>query len=196
MDHANLRRPIHAVRPDLEILLDLIFTHVVPILMLATILTGNYRLLQKEENIPCPALKINYQNTNENHLTSKLPYGLRLKAKICKNFNITCPRHLQKAKEFVKTELKSNQDFLQKMEFRTLTQGLIFQPYKILITNIFLAGTIPKDKCEENSGYNSDQILEEFMEYEDRQFLTICAFFLMFFEFKLYIFYLTRTFRF
>ena len=95
MDHANLRRPIHAVRPDLEILLDFIFIHVVPILILATILTGNYRLLQKEENIPCPALKINYQNTNENHLTSKLPYGLRLKAKICKNFNITCPRHLQ-----------------------------------------------------------------------------------------------------
>ena len=166
------------------------------ILIFATVLTGNYRLLQKEENIPCPALKINYQNTNENHLTSKLPYGLRLKAKICKNFNITCPRHLQKAKEFVRTELQLNQDFLQKMEFKTLTQGLIFQPYKILITNIFLAGTIPKDKCEENSGYNSDQILEEFMEYEDRQFLTICAFFLMFFEFKLYIFYLTHTFRF
>ena len=87
---------------------------------------------------------------------------------MCKNFNTTCPRHLQKAKEFVRTELQLNQEFLQKMELKTLTQGLIFQPYKILITKILLAGTIPKDKCEENSGYNSDQILEEFMEYEDR----------------------------
>ena len=73
---------------------------------------------------------------------------------------------------------------------------IVLRQIKILITKILLAGTIPKDKCEENSGYNSDQILEEFMEYEDRQFLTICAFFLMFFEFKLYIFYITRTFRF
>ena len=196
MDHANLRRPIPAVMPDLEIVIDFIFATVVPVLIFATILTGNFRLLQKEENVPCPALKINYQNTNENHLTSKLPYGLRLKAKICKKFNVTCPRHLQNAKIFVRMELQLNQEFLQKMEFKTLTVGLVLQPYKILVTNIFLAGTIPKDKCEENIDYNTDQILEEFMEYEDRQFLTICAFFLMFFEVKLYIFCITRTFRF
>ena len=83
------------------------------------------------------------------------------------------PATFKECKRICEDKLQLNQEFLQKMEFKTLKIGLILQPYKISITNIFLAGTIPEDKCEENNGYNSDQILEEFMEYEDRQFLTI-----------------------
>ena len=126
-------------------------------------------------------------HTKVNHLTSKLPNGLRLRAKICRMFNV-CPRHLQIEKKIEKEKLQETQEFIQKRIVLSPI-GLLFQPHERLIRDIFFAGYSPKENCQDNNDYNPDHILEEFMEYNNRQFLRLCALMLIFLEVAFYAFY-------